>query len=70
MAHRFAVTVDWDVYGRPVGTVPSLDDCEATGSDMEEMLDRLEEEVRSRLGGLGEPKDSDIELVGHDIWAI
>ena len=69
MAHRFAVTVDWDYYGHPVGTVPSLD-CEATGNDMEDMLERLEEEVRSRLGGLGESEDVDIELVGYDIWAI
>jgi hypothetical protein len=70
VAHRFAVSVDWDNDGHPVGTIPSLDDCEATGTDMEDMLDKLEEEVRSRLGGLGEPEDADIELVGYDIWAI
>lgn len=70
MAHRFAVSVDWNDYGWPVGTVPSLDNCAATGRDMEEMLDKLEEEVRLRLIGLGEPGDVDIELVGYDLWTI
>ena len=70
MAHRFAVAVDWDEHGRPVGSVPSLDDCVATGSDMEDMLDKLEEEVRVRVSDLGEPEDSEIELVGYDIWTF
>ncbi|TFH35974.1 MAG: hypothetical protein E4G93_02875 [Dehalococcoidia bacterium] len=70
MAHRFAIAVDWNDYGRPVGSVPSLDDCVATGRDMEEMLDKLEEEVRMRLGSLGESGDVDIEFVGYDIWTI
>lgn len=70
MAHRFAVSVDWNDYGWPVGSVPSLDDCVATGIDMEEMLDRLEEEVRSRLIAMGESEDVEIELVGYDIWTM
>ena len=70
MAHRFAVSVDWNDYGWPVGTVPSLDNCAATGRDMEEMLDKLEEEVRLRLIALGESGDVDIELVGYDLWTI
>ena len=70
MAHRFAIAVDWDDYGRPVGSVPSLDDCVATGRDME-MLDNLEEEVRMHLiRSLGESGDVDIEFVGYDIWTI
>ncbi len=70
MAHRFAVAVDWDEHGRLMGSVPSLDDCVATGADMEDMLDKLEEEVRSRLNEQGEPGDSDIEFVGFDLWAF
>jgi len=70
VTHRFAVSVDWNDYGWPVGFVPALDDCVATGIDMEDMLDKLEEEVRARLIALGEAEDVDIELVGYDLWAI
>ena len=68
MTQRFAIAVDFDDYGRPIGTVPALDDCVATGRDMEEMLERLEEEVRVCLVSVGQ-LDDDIELVGYDIWA-
>ncbi len=71
MTHEFAVSVDWDDHGRVVGAVPALDDCVAVGGDMDEMLERLEEEVRGQLaarGRLGE--DEDIELVGFDLWTI
>jgi len=68
VTHRFAVSVDWNDYGWPVGCVPSLDDCVATGIDMEDMLDKLEGEVRARLIALGEAEDVDIELVGYDLW--
>jgi predicted RNase H-like HicB family nuclease len=70
VAHQFAVSVDWNDYGWPVGTVPSLDNCAATGRDMEEMLDNLEEEVRVRLVALGQPVDVEIELVGYDLWTL
>ena len=70
VAYRFAVSVDWNDYGWPVGTIPSLDNCAATGRDMEEMLDNLEEEVRARLIALGESGDAEIELVGYDVWTI
>ncbi len=70
MTHRFAVSVDWNDYGWPVGSVPSLDDCAATGIDMEQMLDKLEEEVRTRLIARGEPGDVEIELVGYDLWTM
>lgn len=70
MAHRFAVSIDWNDYGWPVGTVPALDSCAATGRDMEEMLDNLEEEVRVRLIALGQPEDVEVELVGYDLWSI
>ena len=70
MAHRFTVAVDLNDYGWPVGSVPSLDDCVATGRDMEEMLDNLEAEVRTRLIAMGEPEDVDFELVGYDVWTV
>jgi predicted RNase H-like HicB family nuclease len=69
MTQRFAISVDWDDYGHPIGNVPALDDCTATGRDMEEMLDRLEEEVRLQLIDRGEI-GGDIELVGYDIWIV
>lgn len=70
MAHRFAVSVDWNDYGWPVGIVPSLGNCAATGRDMEEMLDKLEEEVRAILVARGESEDVDIELVGYDLFTF
>jgi len=70
VAHRFAISVDWNDYGWPVGTVPSLDDCAASGIDMEQMLENLEEEVRARLVAMGELEDVDIEFVGYDVWTI
>jgi len=69
LTQRFAISVVHDDCGRPVGSVPSLDDCVVTGSDMEQMLDLLEEEVRVRLISKGEAAD-DIELVGYDAWAM
>ena len=69
MTQRFAISVAWDDHGHPIGSVPALDDCTATGRDMEEMLDRLEEEVKVQLIGRGET-GGDIELVGYDIWMI
>lgn len=69
MTQRFAIAVDYDEYGRPIGSVPSLDDCVATGRDMEEMLERLEDEVRSYLVSMGQLEDDDIEFVGYDLWA-
>lgn len=70
VAYRFAVSLDWNDYGWPVGSVPALDDCAATGIDMADMLDKLEDEVRARLVAQGEPEDVDIELVGYDLWSI
>jgi predicted RNase H-like HicB family nuclease len=70
VTHRFAVSVDWNDYGWPVGSVPALDDCVAVGIDMEDMLDKLEEEVRTRLVALGEAEDVEIEFVGYDLWTI
>ena len=70
MTQRFAITVDYDEFGRPVGTVPGLDDCVATGRDIEEMLENLEEEVRVYLVSAGYGEDDEIELVGYDIWAV
>jgi predicted RNase H-like HicB family nuclease len=70
VTHRFAVSVDWNDDGWPVGVVPSLDDCVATGIDMEDMLEKLEDEVRTHLVALGEAEDVDIELVGYDLWVI
>lgn len=68
MAHRFTVSVDWNDYGWPVGMISSLGNCAATGRDMEEMLDKLEEEVRSVLVSRGEPEDAEIEFVGLDVF--
>jgi len=70
MTQQFAITVEYDDYGRPIGTVPGLDDCVAIGRDIEEMLDRLEGEVRVYLVSAGYGGDDDIELVGYDIWAM
>ncbi len=72
MTQRFAVVVNFDEHGRPIGTVPTLDDCAATGGDMEEMLERLEEEVRYQLLSSGQldDEDEDIELVGYDSWPM
>jgi predicted RNase H-like HicB family nuclease len=70
MTQRFAIRVDYDEYGRPIGSVPALDDCAATGRDMEEMLDRLEDEVRMYLESVGQLDDDDIEFVGYDPWAM
>ena len=71
MTYEFAVSVDWDDRGRVIGAVPALDDCVAVGSDMDEMLERLEEEVRSVLASRGRLReDDDIELVGFDLWTI
>lgn len=69
MTQRFAIAIDYDEYGRPIGSVPSLDNCVATGRDMEEMLERLEEEVRTYLVSVGQLED-DIEFVGYDPWAM
>lgn len=69
MTQRFAISVVWDNYGHLIGSVPALDDCTATGRDMEEMLDLLEEEVKLQLIDRGEV-GGDIELVGYDIWTI
>jgi len=46
--------------------ISSLGNCAATGRDMEEMLDKLEEEVRSVLASRGEPEDAEIEFVGFN----
>ncbi|MFC2008482.1 type II toxin-antitoxin system HicB family antitoxin [Chloroflexota bacterium] len=70
MTLRFAIAVGFDEHGRPIGAVPALDDCVATGRDMEEMLDRLQEEVRVYLVSAGQLNDDDIELVGYDVWAM
>jgi predicted RNase H-like HicB family nuclease len=69
LTKRFAISVAWDDYGHPIGCVPALGDCMATGRDMEEMLDQLEEEVKLRLIDRGETS-ADIELVGGDIWIV
>jgi len=71
VTHEFAVSVDWDDHGRVIGNVPALDDCIAVGADMDEMLELLEEEVRSQLAARGRlGADDDIELVGFDLWTI
>jgi len=70
MTQRFSITVEYDEHGRPIGAVPGLDDCVATGRDIEEMLDNLEEEVRVYLVSVGYGEDADIELIGHDVWAM
>ena len=67
MAYRFAVSIDWNDYGWPVGIIMSLNGCAATGRDMAEMLDKLEDEVRALLIARGESTDVEIELVGHDL---
>ncbi len=69
LTHRFAISVDHDERGCPVGHVHSLEDCAVTGSDMEEMLDLMEEAVRARLIEKGEVAD-DIELIGYDAWTM
>ncbi len=71
MTYEFAVSVDWDDRGCVIGAVPALDDCVAVGNDMGEMLERLEEEVRSQLASRGRLReDDDIELVNFDLWTI
>jgi len=70
MTQRFTITVEYDDRGRPIGAVPGLADCVATGRDMEEMLDKLEEEIRVYLVSVGRLDDEDIELVGYGIWAM
>ncbi len=70
MAHCFSIGFDWDEQGRLTGSVRSLRDCSATGNDLEEMLDRLEEEVRSRLHPGEESAEMEIELVGYDFSNI
>ncbi|MBN1857009.1 MAG: hypothetical protein JW846_08665 [Dehalococcoidia bacterium] len=69
MSQRFAISVVHDDCGRPVGSVPSLNGCVVVASNMEEMLDLLEEEVRTRLIARGEMAD-EIELVGYDAWTM
>ena len=68
MTQRFAISVARDDYGRLTGIVPALDDCKATGKDMEEMLERLEEEVQLQLGR--DEMGGDIELVGYDTCTV
>ncbi len=69
MTQRFAISVARDDDGQLTGSVPALDGCAATGMDMDEMLERLEEEVKLQLTGRGE-MDGDIELVGYDIRIV
>ncbi len=66
MVRRFSFDVDWDEYGGISGFVPSLHDCSATGNDLEDMLDKLEEEVRKRLLACGQSAEDEIELLGCD----
>ena len=67
MTQRFAVSIARDDHGHLIGSVPALDGCTATGRDMEEILERLEDEVKLHLIGRGE-MSGDIELVGYDTW--
>ncbi len=69
MTQRFAISVARDDYGHLTGSVPALDGCAASGRDMDEMLERLEEEVKLQLTDRGEI-DGDIELVGYDIRIV
>ena len=69
MTQRFAISVALNDDGRLTGSVPALDGCAATGMDVEEMLERLEEEVKLQLTERGEI-DGDIELVGYDIRIV
>lgn len=66
MVHRFSIGFDWDEHGQITGTIPSLQDCSATGNDLEEMLDKLEEEARKTLAAHGESSESEIELVSYN----
>lgn len=69
MTQRFAISVARDDCGHLTGSVPALDGCAASGRDMDEMLERLEEEVKLQLTDRGEI-DGDIELVGYDIRIV
>ena len=69
MTQRFSISVARDDDGHLRGSVPALDGCAATGMDMAEMLERLEEEVKLQLTDRGET-DGDIELVGYDIRIV
>ena len=69
MTQRFSISVALDDDGHLTGSVPALDGCAATGMDMEEMLERLEEEVKLQLIDRGE-MGGDIELVGYDVWIV
>lgn len=69
MTQRFSISVARDDNGHLTGSVPALDGCAATGMDMDEMLERLEEEVKLQLTDRGEV-DGDIELVGYDIRIV
>ncbi len=67
MVHRYPIGVGLDEQGRITGSVSSLQGCRATGYDLEEMLDRLDDEVRRRLHSGEEPVDVEIELVGYGL---
>ncbi len=67
MVHRYSIGVGLDEQGRITGSVSIVQGCSATGHDLEEMLDRLDDEVRRRLHSGDDLMDVDIELVGYDL---